>query len=198
VDTTPDGPGPGEEGECETSADCDGLPCIRVPDEPGGYWICQTPPHEEATECTSPYPGMDQCCESSECTDGLNGACFFTGTFTPFCGVPEPLPHNMCVYDECNSDFDCIEMDRGNVCMPADLYGWPRRRCGWGTCAVASDCPGGYCAPLSDYCCPSHIQGFFCIYPGSCATDADCEGWDSCVGDWETGGTRCDTVACPL
>ncbi len=189
-----------EHGECTSSADCDGLPCIRVPDEPGGYWLCQSPPRDEATECNSPYPEYDQCCTSADCTEGRHGGCFFTADFSIYCGGPEPLPANVCLYDECMSDAECAASDTGRFCLPADLFGWPRRRCAWGTCKLDTDCtrePGGYCAPLPDYCCPGHIQGFFCIYPGACATQDDCDGWEACMGDWSTGGTICDFYACP-
>lgn len=201
VDVPGEDTGPSEHGECTSSADCGGLPCIRVPDEPGGHWLCQTPPRDEATECVSPFPEYDECCDSSECTAGMNGGCFYTDDFSVSCGGPEPLPHNVCLYDECMTDGDCLASDAGLFCMPANLFGWPRNRCAWGTCKVDSDCTaveGGYCAPLPDYCCPSHIQGFFCIYPGHCATSADCEDYDSCMGDWDTGGTRCEMYACPL
>ena len=202
IDPPVDDVPPVEHGECNSPADCGGLPCVRVPDEPGGYWICTTRPLDEATSCTSPYPEYDECCTSAECTGGRNGACFYTSTFTPYCGGPMPLDHNMCVYDECMSDSECDSPSPGAsaLCMPANTYGWPRSRCAWGTCKTASDCtaaPGGYCAPLEDYCCPSHIQGFFCIYPGNCDSNGDCTDYDACIGDWVTGGTRCDMYACP-
>jgi hypothetical protein len=207
-DTPGDGPGdvadedgPPEHGECRTSADCDGRPCIRVPDRPGGHWLCKSAPHDEATECISPYPEMDECCTSAECTDGMRGGCFYTDDITVYCGGPEPIDHNVCIYDECMTAGDCVAEGRGTICLPADLFGWPRRRCVSGTCRVDADCTaaaGGDCAPITDYCCRNHLQGFFCVYPGACSAHEDCPGGEACVGDFETGGTYCDFYACPL
>lgn len=203
VDAPDDGPpddgGGGERGECTSSEDCDGNPCVRVPDEPGGYWLCEDPPWEEATECSSSDPDIDECCTTEDCTGGGDVGCFYVTSPWGACGGPVPMPHNMCVSDECATALDCSGYDNP-VCLPRDVLGWPRTRCVSGTCRVASECtaePGGYCAPLHGYCCPNTIQGFFCIYPGSCFTHEDCSP-GGCLGDWDTGGTRCEAVIpCP-
>jgi len=194
-----DEPGPDEHGECSSSADCGGRTCVRVPDEPGGYWMCTDPPRDEVTDCTD--PPIDWCCSSDECTDGEEGGCYHAAGGWGFCGGPVFMG-NICIYDGCDTDADCTDSGLGpGICVPADVHDWPRDRCAWGSCHTAADCteePGGYCAPVSDYCCPWRIAGFYCIYPGNCLDHPDCSGGEACVLDTESGGTRCEMVVCPL
>jgi hypothetical protein len=197
-DSPADDGGSGEHGECSSSADCDGRPCVRVPDEPGGYWMCEDPRWEEATECSSPYPDIDECCTTDDCTGGGDVGCFYVISPWGICGGPPPMPHNMCLSDECATASDCSGYENP-VCLPRHVLDWPRTRCASGTCRVASDCTaetGGFCAPVHDHCCPSGIQGFFCIYPGACLTHEDCDE-SVCLGDWETGATTCPDVPPP-
>ncbi|MBI5491043.1 MAG: hypothetical protein HY905_27175 [Deltaproteobacteria bacterium] len=189
-DAAADDAGPTESGECRTSADCGGRDCVRVPDEPGGYWVCRAEPPPEATGCLGEW---DQCCNSSECTERPDGGCYL-GTV---CAGPY-IEQNVCRYDECTTAADCNASTYG-VCLPRDVRGAARNECLYGTCRVAADCsaaPGGFCAPLDDPCCPGPT-GFHCIYPGRCRSDADCTDGMSCVPD-PAGGTRCDFAACPL
>jgi hypothetical protein len=189
-----------ERGECTSSADCGGRPCVRVPNVPGGYWLCKVPERRETTECSSTDPWVDQCCDSFECIDGMNGGCFFSDWGWGFCGGGL-MPHNVCVYDECSRTSDCTAHSPA-VCVPRDVQDWPRRRCAYGTCRTSRDCtaePGGFCAPLFDFCCDWRITGFFCIYPGECQYHTDCSSdLEGCVGDPSTGGTRCEVIHCPL
>lgn len=189
-----------ERGECVSSTDCGGRPCVRVPDEPGGYWLCEVAERDEATDCSSTDPWVDQCCNSFECIGGTNGGCFFSDWGWGFCGGAI-MPHNVCVYDECAHDSDCTAGPNA-ICVPRHIQDWPRTRCAYGTCRTSVDCtrePGGFCTPVFDFCCSWRISGFFCIYPGACQYHADCAGdLNGCVGDLSTGGTYCDTIACPL
>jgi len=186
-----------ERGECRTSSDCSGLACVRVPDEPGGYWLCSVPARREATECTSTDPWVDRCCDSTQCISGENGGCFYSDWGWGFCGGAI-MPHNTCVYDECDDDSDCTAGPRG-ICLPANIQDWPRRRCAYGTCRTLLDCASdGFCAPLWDFCCDWRVTGFFCMYPGNCQRHTDCTDYMACVGDLATGGTRCETIACPM
>ncbi|MBW2261513.1 MAG: hypothetical protein JRG91_06015 [Deltaproteobacteria bacterium] len=189
-----------EHGECTSRSDCGGRACVRVPDEPGGYWLCEVPSRREATDCSSSDPWVDQCCHSYECIGGDNGGCFFSDWGWGFCGGAI-MPHNVCVYDECTSATDCTAASP-SVCLPRNIQDWPRRRCAYGTCLTSFDCtrePGGFCAPLFDYCCGWRVRGFFCIYPGACQHHSDCPGdLDGCIGDPSSGGTVCDTIACPM
>jgi hypothetical protein len=192
--------GAGERGDCASSADCGGRPCVQVPAERCGYWLCEVPGRREATECTSTDPYVDECCDSFECISGMNGGCFYSDWGWGFCGGGL-MPHNRCVYDECDVDSDCTASSPA-VCVPRDVQDWPRRRCAYGACRTSLDCTreeGGFCAPLFDYCCDWRITGFFCIYPGACQRHEDCPDplW-GCVGDVTTGGTRCERIECPL
>jgi hypothetical protein len=193
ADTATDGGG--GPGECAGDGDCPSGRCVRVPDEPGGYWLCEDTGWEEATECSSPYPGADECCDASDCDPG--GTCYHVEAPWGSCGGAMPMPHNMCVFDECASEADCPDPDAA-ICLPRWVLGWPRSRCVTGTCRTALACGAGYCAPLADPCCSWNIQGFFCIQPGACASSEGCAPGASCMGDWDTGGTRCDAfVPCP-
>ena len=189
-----------EHGECTSSLDCGGRPCVRVPDEPGGYWLCKVEERREATDCSSTDPWVDQCCDSFECISGANGGCFYSDWGWGFCGGGI-MPHNTCVYDECDRHADCTG-GPNPICVPRDVQDWPRRRCAYGTCRTSLDCTredGGFCAPLFDFCCDWRIAGFFCIYPGECQYHTDCsDPLAGCVGDPSTGGTRCEVVHCPL
>jgi hypothetical protein len=159
--------------------------------------MCEDPVWDEATECSSPSTGVDECCTTDDCGEGET--CFYVTNPWGYCGGPAPMPYNRCLSDECASASDCSGIDNA-VCLPRNVLDWPRTRCASGTCRVAPDCTaetGGYCAPVMDYCCPSNIQGFFCIYPGACASHEDC-GTGGCMGDWDTGGTRCESfIPCP-
>ena len=189
-----------EHGTCTSSSDCGGRACVRVPDEPGGYWLCEVPGRREATDCSSADPWVDQCCHSFECISGDNGGCFYSDWGWGFCGGAI-MPHNVCVYDECTRASDCTSASP-SVCLPRNIQDWPRRRCAYGTCRTSFDCtrePGGFCAPLFNFCCDWRVTGFFCIYPGACQHHSDCPGeLNGCIGDPPSGGTVCDTIACPL
>lgn len=184
-------------GECWSDSDCPpGTSCVRVPDEPGGYRLCTWPPREEATECTSPDPWVDQCCTGADCDEAEEGECFFSEWGWGFYGGAV-MDHNMCIYDECMADSHCT-MSSPSVCLPRDLFDWPRRRCAYGSCRTALDCgPGGYCKPLTDWCCPWMVAGFWCVYPGRCSDHDECIDYEACIGDPSDGGTHCDMIACP-
>jgi hypothetical protein len=178
-----------ERGECSSSADCGGRDCVRVPDRPGGYWLCMDPLPGEAAECSS--PGLDECCRSSECTAGDEGGCYFFEDVVCAGGVDSGL-HNQCFYTRCRSDGDCGSKA---VCVPAGALGLPRNTCVIARCAVASDCAdrqGAYCRPFMTLCCPAKPAGFFCVDPAVCKTDEDCPGDQLfCIGDTETGWAVC-------
>ncbi|MFH1434547.1 MAG: hypothetical protein ABIJ56_02405 [Pseudomonadota bacterium] len=199
-DLAPDGPAdaPEEElpiiehGECTSREDCGGRPCVRVPDEPGGYWTCVDPETEEATECDAPE--IDDCCTSEDCTDGEDGGCFYHEDIS--CGGPVYMPHNMCFYTECHEDGDC---DEDMLCLPKGVYSLLRNSCAYATCKTQLDCverPGGYCKPLMNPCCPI-IAGYFCVDPEVCESDDDCDGGASCVVDRTSGWAVCEHVMCP-
>jgi hypothetical protein len=189
-DGTGDEGGLAEHRECRTPADCGGRDCLRVPDEPGGYWLCRGEPPAPATSCRTSF---DRCCDSSACTDAPDGGCYLTTS----CGGAW-MEQNLCVYDECSTAADCTAAAHG-VCMPRDVRGASRNQCLYGGCRTAADCTaaaGGYCAPIDDPCCMGPA-GFYCVYPGGCATDADCSGGLSCVPQAD-GSTSCDMAACPV
>ena len=189
---TEDAP-PVEHGDCRTSADCGGRACLRVPNEPGGYWVCADPTGEEATSC--PEPEWDECCTSDECTDGADGGCFFSEDRS--CGGPYMMPHNMCFYTQCEDDSAC---DFGLMCIEQGVFNLFRNTCAPATCRTEADCadrPGGYCRPFMNPCCPANIQGYYCVDPAVCEDDEDCGGYESCQPNYETGWGTCQMVACP-
>ena len=182
-----------EHGECTSSEDCDGRPCVRVPDEPGGFWTCVDPESEEATECGAPE--VDECCTSDDCTEGEDGGCFYHEDIS--CGGPVYMSHNMCFYTECREDDDC---DEDMLCMPKGVYGFLRNTCAYATCRTQLDCserPEGYCRPLLNPCCPV-IAGYYCVDPEVCETDDDCSDGASCVVNPITGWAVCEIIYCPL
>jgi hypothetical protein len=162
---------------------------VRFPDEPGGVRRCEPEPQEEAT---GPVGVADECSSSEDCPVGPNPGCFTA--YFGICSDHPPGGHNICVRDECETDDDCP-----NFCVPSRLSPWRRSQCTSGSCRVDGDCtahPCGFCAPLADPCCEFWIQGYFCIYPGSCPYDLECTGPESCMGDDSTGGTLCDVATC--
>jgi hypothetical protein len=185
---------PTEHGECRTSADCGGRDCVRIPDEPGGYWTCVDAPSDEATGCTTPE--LDECCTSAECTGGEDGGCYFAEA--QFCGGPYMQPHNQCFYTQCRSDGDCTG---GMACIPAGVYGFVRNTCAYAGCRVQEDCaarPGGYCKPFRNPCCTSQLQGLYCADPAVCETDEDCTDYNTCIPGYDTIWAECTMMACPL
>jgi len=185
--------GTAEHGECTTSADCEGRACLRVPDAPGGFWMCEDPPPPEVTECVA-YVTED-CCNSSVCTAQPDGICYRA----PGCCGFLCVVGASCLYDECDTDADCTAAPHG-ICIPRSVRHSPRRTCSYGACRTAADCtaaPGGYCAPIDDGCCDGYLARFVCDYPGGCRSDDDCGPRLEC----RTGGdgtAHCSTGGCPM
>ena len=165
----------GAHGDCRTSADCGGQPCIGVTD--GGYAQCDQPPVPPES-CTD--GGYDQCCpppQSPSCPTGE--LCIGPGIGGTCGGAPPAFVTigNACASDACQTDADC-SADGGEVCTSAGTMGSPVRACFTGNCDTDADCttyPGGFCAPVKDYCCSQYIQ-LSCIYVGhgGCLTSTDC------------------------
>ena len=177
------GPG-GRAGECATNADCaPGSTCIEV--RPGIGVCVETT--MEATECTGAGMPPDECCDSSECTEG---ACHL-GPVVPFCGGPGFIPHNVCAGDECTTDAGCTN----GVCLPAGAFGRPVRTCLFASCEGDSDCTasaGGRCILFFDPCCG--LPALHCRYPDGCGSGDDCpSGYCQATG----GRTRCEPGAPP-
>jgi hypothetical protein len=175
-------------GDCTADADCNGGTCAPI--APGGYLLClDVVP--EATSCTTPINGTNQCCTSADCHEGQ---CYSTGSL-PYCGGPAPPLYNTCITDACTTDDDCPATAGApsQACLPAGAYGEPMRTCYPAYCHTNADCtahPCGVCAPVVGPCC-STAAGLGCVYPGGCKTNADCGEGTSCELDPETGTGAC-------
>jgi hypothetical protein len=155
-------------GDCESTADCGGQPCVDI--SSGGYRSCVTKIPEEST-CSNP-PG--QCCKTDDCAASGNPGKCILGPVWPSCGGPVQVPMNMCAADQCKSASDCP----GNnaICVPAGVFGRKVATCLTGGCRRDSDCsegPGGACLPVTGRCCSAPI-GLFCVYKDGCVSDMDC------------------------
>ncbi|MFO0613997.1 MAG: hypothetical protein U0414_15500 [Polyangiaceae bacterium] len=170
--------------ECHSNADCPGGTCVEVN---VGFKTCQYPV-DEATTCDN--PGMDACCNSSECK--ANEKCVRTPVKPVCAGIPQP-EFNTCASDECASDADC----NGGVCAPAGTFGNKVNAClpaqCSGVCGLETMAP---CAIVRDPCCNTAI-GFFCIH--ECNKNEDCPG-GYCEIDQATMSPKCKQGAppCPL
>ena len=176
-------------GDCDSSADCDGRPCVEL--FVGGWRVCEDP-NREATSCTgSP---LDECCDSSECAAG---ACFEV-PLVPRCMGVIMMPRNVCAEDQCADSSECVGVL--NTCFPARVLGRAIAACGIANCQTNADCtaePGGYCAPVREPCC-GVFRSLTCIYPGDCRSTADCPSGSYC--DVMGGRATCIPGAplCPL
>ncbi|HHH11397.1 MAG TPA: hypothetical protein ENK23_04915 [Sorangium sp.] len=176
-------------GDCVVDSDCPGAAAC-VPLTPCGFKVCEQP-IAAATSCHE--PSFDACCDTSACNTGAGEACF-EWPFGPFCGGVQPLPHNECVADSCQSDSDCPQPGGGYqaFCAPAQTLGFPTRTCFQATCLTDADCSaeaGGVCATVTSACCSS-ANVLACVYPSDgCRNDGDCNGNAHC--DVENGAARC-------
>jgi hypothetical protein len=175
-------------GDCASDADCNGGTCSPI--VPGGYLVCldQVP---QATSCTPPVNGMNQCCTSADC---MQGKCYSTQSL-PSCGGPARPLYNACVTDQCVADADCSSTGgaASQACLPAGAYGEPMRTCLPAFCHTDADCtaqPCGVCAPIVGPCC-STPTGLGCVYPGGCTKSSDCGNGTSCELDPKTGASSC-------
>jgi hypothetical protein len=176
-DGASDGGGGSPGGTCTTDGDCPGGACIALAGG-SGWRTCQLPVTGEATSCSGdPGPTPDDCCASSDCTGGSNGGCFGGPLF--YCGGAFPGNANVCVYDECQADADCVAQSSGlrGLCVPGGTFGEKRAHCTYGDCRVDADCQsrsGGQCRPFVDPC-SGRLEGFSCTYADSaCRSDQDC------------------------
>ena len=154
-------------GDCDSSRDCPMGACVEL--SPGGYRVC-TAPVLPVSMCSA-SPELDQCCKTADCTSP--GAQCQQWPLTPYCGGAFPIPHNVCASDECKNNSDCPGLA---VCVPSGAFGYKNRQCLTVSCLRDSQCTaasGGQCVPIKDPCCGA-IRGLFCVYPGSCRTNADC------------------------
>lgn len=193
------GPG-GQSGDCTPGSPTevcppDGSTCTEI--VPGGFRVCAKIP-DEATECLA--QGFDECCNSSECSEG---ACYQNNVMPNFgCGGAQPMDMNVCATDACDSDADCMQGVGQMICAPRGVGGSPIRHCMVAACRTDVDCtaePGGICAPVQNPCCSSW-EGLYCVYPSNgCRTQADCQNGDNCIVDYAKGEGVCtsDPVACP-
>jgi len=155
-------------GDCESTADCGGDPCVDI--SSGGYRACvaKVP---EATACSSPPGG---CCKSADCAASAQGGKCILGPPLPMCGGPLQIPSNVCAVDQCKSASDCSGPNA--ICVPAGVFGRKVASCMTGGCRRDSDCTqgkGGACLPIAGGCCPGPI-GLFCVYEGGCVNQGDC------------------------
>jgi hypothetical protein len=147
--------------------------------------------------CSVP-PG--QCCKSSDCaSDTRAPARCILGPVETYCGGPAPPPPaNVCATDACASAADCTGPNA--ICAPTGTLGRKAARCMTGGCRFDRDCTaaaGGACVPVSTGCC-NQPSGLFCLYPGGCRSNADC---NKLGEQCETDGTRAfcgPAVSCPL
>jgi hypothetical protein len=179
-------------GDCDESSQCGELgECVEL--APGGFRVC-VQPVEEATECHPDGTFGDECCDTSECEEGV----CLESPLVPLCGGMPPVPVNVCATDECTSTEQCAA--ENSVCVPAGV--WVRKvgTCVTGSCVFDSDCTeygGGTCQPVQGPCCfaPS---GLYCVYPGGCRTSADCDDPShTCVIREGQGVCTPDLIACP-
>ncbi len=169
-------------GDCDDDTDCAGGKCVEL--TPGGYRVCVSPV-DEATACQNQSLGVDECCNSSECT---TGKCYAFPA-TPQCFGPQPIDHNVCALDGCELGKLCPVGNEGQgVCMPGGAYGYKVSGCVGGGCEKDTDCtgePGAICAPIEDACC-SAPTGFFCVYPSDgCRKQSDCGQNEYCGTDYD-------------
>jgi hypothetical protein len=161
----------GVRGTCADSADCNGYPCVAIPDEPGGWHTCLGFPLMEVKFCNPEDLG---CCNREDCTEGQYGRCVHGPLW--YCGGPPPIEQNVCTYDECTTRADCTARGYG-VCVPWLAFNEASNHCAYGDCIFDTDCTsrsGGLCMPFFDPCA-SRMVGFYCTYADSpCRTNADC------------------------
>ena len=153
--------------DCISDSDCgeDGK-CIRVPDQPGGYWTCKAKV-EEATMSVSPN---DECTTSADCANlGENCGCYTVEECYDQC-----MLYNKCICDECEKDSDCSEDE---ICVPGGVWGFYRNTCVKVSCKTSYDCTEGsepQCLPFFDPCIGT-LLGKYCTYRESeCRRDEDC------------------------
>lgn len=187
--------GGGVHGDCKTNADCKVGQCVEL--TKGGYKVCASDP-KEATMCSQ--GGGDECCSSADCA--MQGGSCYAGTDLQFCGGAFPA-FNRCVKDGCASDADCGGSQLPAICAPDGAFGLPKRSCLVAFCHTDADCTakaGGVCVLVGDNPCCSHQapEGLGCVYPGGCATDAECPG-GACDLDTTTGQGHCGppSQGCP-
>jgi hypothetical protein len=180
--------GVGGSGYCDTSANCDGYPCIPI--VPGGFRTCWLA-YLEASNCTG--SNLDECCDSGDC---IGGTCQ-QWPAKPYCGGAPIEFHNVCVTDECSSSADC---GPGMACAAAGTIHNKMRICIPAWCEVDADCtaePGGICGPIASPCCYEAVS-LGCVYPSDgCMSEGDCPGTYCMVGN--DGRAKCATSlpSCP-
>jgi hypothetical protein len=124
----------------------------------------------DVPDAGSRYGGTQEgsCKKDSDCTQGKNGRCAFTGG-----GRMAPRP--ACVYDACFSDADC----GGKV--ECACFGSPGagNYCMGGNCATDDDCGKSYCSPSFGTSCGAYggVVGNFChTDDDECTNDDECRG----------------------
>ena len=192
LDAGSDAGEPVQSGDCDSAGDCPGADCVEL--TPGGYRVCSTPVMD-ATSCTGGGGiTLDQCCDTGECAPGSRCV---NSSGVPFCGGAFMEPRNLCYADQCGADSEC---GTGRLCLPAEVFGFPYRRCTSAGCRADADCsdsPGGQCVPVQNPCCGIPI-GLGCAYPDTCRDSSDCpSGWCDIGPD---GNTFCQSrsMECPL
>ena len=168
-------------GDCEQDDDCPDGTCIRIPDEPGGYWTCLFQPESPVTG-PSENPDQDLCETIEDCDDPLECDCYLE---MEYAGIL--LPHNECFCDECDQDFECFE----GLCIHAGAFGQKRNTCVVAGCEKHNDCyegDDGRCIPYYDACSvadPRPYAGKYCHYSSDpCIDDSDCA-QGNCVPDYD-------------
>ncbi|MFO8072364.1 MAG: hypothetical protein R6V85_10870 [Polyangia bacterium] len=191
------GTGYDEWGECDDSSDCPDGDCVRVPDEPGGWWTCVSAP-PDPVEGPSPNPESDLCSDETDCAEGCD--CYRVQEM--YAGFIHP--HNECFCDECDQAADCEDPEQ-QICAPAGAWGFPEDHCVYTGCKVDADCDivsGGHCIPYLDACSalePGPFAGKHCWYPGDCAGHDDCtQEYQACLPDFgDETGFSCQDLMCP-
>jgi hypothetical protein len=178
-------------GACAVDADCADAACVAL--TPGGPKVCgQTSASIApmgAMMCHDPDAGVmgvdagANCSSTSDCVCG--SACYDTGVVHCYQGSLNNPYTPACLVDACSSDADCEAQPGATagtvICAPAGVYGRPVRTCMTAHCRTDADCtakPGGRCAPISDPCGCSAVQGsklgLACVFPGGCQDSSDC------------------------
>ena len=153
---------------CDSDRFCEGHPCVEIYP---GHKSCVIA-SSEASQCSSE---LDECCSSSECTEGK---CYET-RFPQSSRCNDVTLHNACVSDQCTAD----SCGPGGACMPAGVLG-PVAMCTEAACQTDADCdaePGGSCLLVADPCCNGDHLGLLCWYPKrGCWWNGDCDLGDYC------------------
>jgi hypothetical protein len=129
-----------------------------------------------------------ECQVHADCIARPKGRCIFVETNPPY----DP-GGTRCVYDQCESDSECLS---GGVCQCGNVA----NECIGGNCRTDADCGArGYCSPDIDPCLGNTL-GYYCHTNGDgCVDDTSCDPSTfetACVYDADAGAWSCTRPLC--